>query len=395
MSPLTMPFKMTLGAATDPSMQPCSLTDTKVPRFESPLTLPLIWPSICRPPVNSRSPLIRVFGPIRVSTVAFLLWFLLCLNICLTLGRIAACLGFHRHPLRLPNEGLPKTVAHVSVAAAVNLHLDARGLEPLRQLYGFVVILKVTEGVCQADAPVRRHLAESQAGRFAPLQPLDGDHGGARHHALGLPGLHQYEFQAKLTGNGLGHDLHLLHLHVDDRIRLHQASVKRQVLVQARNLTLHVAEALVDLLVALLIDATRHFRGRQLGALLFIFSFETTNARARRERAAHGIDHTKTGVVSAEFKRRVQNRDRQQRSQADQHRTPPRRMRPDDQITERIHHTSIRYHPKPRRSGNIYALAQGISCHRGGHLVRGPVLSASPVRLSRDDMKCLRSEEHT
>src|SRR5258708_39497566 len=166
MSPLTMPFKMTLGAATEPSMQPCSLTDKKVPCFESPRTLPFTWPSICRPPVNSTSPLIRVFGPIRVSTVAFLLWLLLCLNICLTLGRIAACLGFHRHPLRLPNEGLPKTVAHVPVAAAVNLHLDTRGLEPLRQLYGFVEILKVSEGVYKDDTTVRRHTSQSIAVRF-------------------------------------------------------------------------------------------------------------------------------------------------------------------------------------------------------------------------------------
>src|SRR5882724_2473792 len=161
MSPLTTPFKMTLGATTEPSMQPFSLTDKNVPWFASPLTLPLIWPSRCRPPMNSTSPSIRVLGPIRVSTVAFLLCF--CLNICLTLGRIPASLGFHRHSLRLPNEGLPKTVAQVSVFAAVNLDPDARRLETLRQLNGFVVILKVTEGVCQADTPVRRHLAKSQA----------------------------------------------------------------------------------------------------------------------------------------------------------------------------------------------------------------------------------------
>src|SRR5580692_2137522 len=129
MSPLTMPFKMTLGAITEPSMQPCWLTDRKVPALESPLTLPLICPSRCNPPLNSISPLIRVFAPIKVSTFALLLGF--CLNICITLDRrIAARLRFHRHSLGLPDERLPKTVADILVSAAANFDSHARRLEP-------------------------------------------------------------------------------------------------------------------------------------------------------------------------------------------------------------------------------------------------------------------------
>src|SRR6266403_5597559 len=339
MSPLTMPFKTTLGATTEPSTQPCSLTDRKVPWFESPLTLPLIWPSRCRPPVNSTSPSIRVLGPIKVSILAFLLCF--CLNICLTLGRsIAACLGFHRHSLRLPNESLTKTVAQVSVFAAADLDSDARRLESLRQLYGFVVILKVTEGVCQANAPVRRYLAETQARRLAPLQPIDGDHGAAAHHTVRLSGLHQHEFQAELARNGLRDYLHLLHFHVDHRLRLHQTAVKCQVLFQPCNLTLHVAQVPVDLLVALLIDAARDFGGLQLGAQPLIFRLEIADAGARRECAAHRIDHAKARIVSAEFERRVQHPQGQQHSEAQQHRTTPGHIPPDDQFTERIHHNS-------------------------------------------------------
>src|SRR5580658_10592114 len=153
MSPFTMPFKMILGANTDPSMQPCWLTDKKVSGAGWPVTLPLIWPSRCRPPVNSTSPLMRVLAPIKVSIFAFLLCFRL--NIYTTLARrIGAGLGFDRHSLRLPNEGLSKTVAGVPVSAAVNLDAHTRRLEPLRQLYGFIVILKVAEGVCQAGAAI-------------------------------------------------------------------------------------------------------------------------------------------------------------------------------------------------------------------------------------------------
>src|ERR1700722_8500548 len=148
MSPLTMPFNMTLGAMTEPSMQPCWLTDKKVPALESPLTLPLMCPSRCKPPLNSTSPLMRVFAPIRVSTFALLFGF--CLNICLTLDRrIGAGLGFHRHSLCLPDERLSETVADIFISAAVNFDSHACRLEPRRQLNGLVVVLKVAEGVCQ------------------------------------------------------------------------------------------------------------------------------------------------------------------------------------------------------------------------------------------------------
>src|ERR1700722_12467489 len=231
MSPLTMPFNMTLGAITEPSMQPCWLTDKNVPALESPLTLPLICPSRCKPPLNSISPLIRVFAPIKVSTFALLLCF--CLNICVTLDRrIVARLRFHRHPLRLPNESLSKTVADISVSAAVNVDSDARRFEPQRQLNGFVVILKVAEGVCQADAPRRRHLRKSQTERFTLHQPIDGDRRVAGHHIVRLAGLHQDELQPVLAGGCLRHNLHLLHFYVNIRVRLHQAPVERQVLIQ-------------------------------------------------------------------------------------------------------------------------------------------------------------------
>src|ERR1700722_17090321 len=185
MSPLTMPFNMTLGAMTEPSMQPCWLTDKKVPALESPLTLPLMCPSRCKPPLNSMSPLMRVFAPIKVSTFALLFGF--CLNICITLDRrIGAGFRFPRHSLGLPAERLPKNVADIFFSAAVNFDSHARRLEAQRQLNGFVVILKVAEGVCQGGAPVRCHLRKSQAERFMLQQPVDGDRGVAGHHIVRL-----------------------------------------------------------------------------------------------------------------------------------------------------------------------------------------------------------------
>src|SRR5277367_3523340 len=132
----------------------------------------------------------RVLAPIKVSILAFLLCF--CLNIYSTLGRRrAARLGFHGHSLRLPNESLTKAMTAIAVSAAVNLEPDAGRLEPLRQLYEFVVILKVTKGVCQADAVVWRDLRESQARRLALQQAVDGNRCAAGHFLVRLAGLHQ------------------------------------------------------------------------------------------------------------------------------------------------------------------------------------------------------------
>jgi len=67
MSPLTRPFKTTVGTLTDPSMQPCSLITIVAVEFCSAFTLPLIRPSRCSPPPPiSTSPLMRVCAPISV-----------------------------------------------------------------------------------------------------------------------------------------------------------------------------------------------------------------------------------------------------------------------------------------------------------------------------------------
>ena len=42
MLPFTVPFKSTLGANTEPSMQPCSLTDKKASPAAWQVTLPLM-----------------------------------------------------------------------------------------------------------------------------------------------------------------------------------------------------------------------------------------------------------------------------------------------------------------------------------------------------------------
>src|SRR6202161_3754323 len=100
----------------------------------------------------------RVLAPISVS-ISFLFGF--GLNICLTFARnIAVRFRFHRHSLRLPDEGLPETM--IDIPAAMNLDAHARRLKTLREFDGLVVLLKVLEGVCQADAKVRRDLRIAQ-----------------------------------------------------------------------------------------------------------------------------------------------------------------------------------------------------------------------------------------
>src|SRR5580658_3035009 len=319
----------------------------------------------------------RVSAPIKVSIFAFLSLFRL--NIYVTLGRgIGVSLSLHRHSLRLPHEGLSKAVAGISVFAAVNLHSDPRRLETLRQLYGLVVILKVTEGVCQAHAPGRAYFRKAQHAGFALQQPVEGDHGAAGHLLVRLSGLHEHELEVELTRGSLRYDLHLLHLHVNERVRLHQTAVKRQILVQARNLTLHVAETALDLLIALAIDPPRHFGGFQLAALLLVLRLEAADARARDERSTHRIDHAKSGVVSAELERRVQKGGRKQHRQTQQHRAKLRRMRSDDQLAEIIRHPKACLSTGVKEQPTLYEAApfEAVLCDAGRRHAAHPGLGS-------------------
>ena len=96
-------------------MQPCSLTDSKVPLAHFALDVAV---DIAVEMQSADKFDIAVDPGLRrrssVSISAFLLGF--GLNICFTLGRnIAVRLGFHRHSLRLPDEGLPETVTGISL----------------------------------------------------------------------------------------------------------------------------------------------------------------------------------------------------------------------------------------------------------------------------------------
>src|ERR1700754_2965581 len=67
MSPFTVPLRMTFGTATEPSTTPVSLTLSDAPDSAGASTLPLMWPSMWKPPLNCTSPMMRVAAPISVS----------------------------------------------------------------------------------------------------------------------------------------------------------------------------------------------------------------------------------------------------------------------------------------------------------------------------------------
>ena len=53
------------GAITEPSIRPCSLTESAAAAPSAARTLPLMRPSMCRPPANSISPCTLALRPIR------------------------------------------------------------------------------------------------------------------------------------------------------------------------------------------------------------------------------------------------------------------------------------------------------------------------------------------
>jgi hypothetical protein len=81
--------------------------------------------------------------------------------------------------------------------------------------------------------------------------------------------------------------------------------------VQTRDLALHVAEAALHVRIPLVIDAARHLVRLQLHVQFFILGLQRPDARIRRQGAAHRIHDAKTGIVAADFERRVQDARRQ------------------------------------------------------------------------------------
>ena len=173
---------------------------------------------------------------------------------------------------------------------------------------------------------------EAERQRLAALQSLDGQGHAAGHGRPGVADLHQHEFQPEQPRFRVGQYLQLLHLDPDIGVRLHQAAVESQVLVQPRDLALHVPEALFDLLVALAIDPSRHLGSFQLGTLLGVLALQRPYPGTGGQCAAHGIDDPEARIVPAELKRPVEQEDSAEQAAAQQRDATPGRVGANDQL---------------------------------------------------------------
>ena len=129
--------------------------------------------------------------------------------------------------------------------------------------------------------------------------------------------------------------MHLLYLDVNQRFRLHQAAIERQVLGEPGYLVLHVAQTSFNLLVAFAVDAPRHLGPLELLSLAVNLLFQVANARARRLRAAHRIDHAVTRLVAAEFEDAIKNG------------VAPGRVRSHEKFAEQVRHQPVAYVLRP------------------------------------------------
>ena len=136
----------------------------------------------------------------------------------------------------------------------------------------------------------------------------------------GLPVCISTNLRRNCPSAGLGHYLHLLHFHVHQGIGLHQTAIEGQILVQPRDLALHVAKAALYLFVALLVHAAPHIRGLELRAQARDFPPRARECVELEANApAHRVDHSKARLVAAGLENGVHHeRERQREARQNQ-----------------------------------------------------------------------------
>src|SRR5258707_4681810 len=172
MSPLTVPFNTTCGASTEPSITPCSLTDSEALPPGTARTLPVTLPSMCNPPVNSMSPCTRAERPIRVSMLAVALSRRL---------NMVALSG----DVRIPDKGLP--VGCHALARGSNFDRDAFRLEIGRQGHGLFDTGEVAEAVRELPGLAGGEGGQIGACADARALPVDSHREYSRARLLAAP----------------------------------------------------------------------------------------------------------------------------------------------------------------------------------------------------------------
>src|SRR5260221_4431343 len=231
MSPLTVPFSTTWGASTEPSMTPCSLTDSEAVPPAATRTLPVTLPSMCRPPTNSMSPCTRAERPIRVSMRAVA--FSCRLNMMALSGDV-----------RIPDEGLP--VGCHALARGSNFDGDPFGFEIGRQAHRLLDAGEVAEAVGELPGLAGRERGQIDRGAGAGALTVDRHGERTRARFLGACGPVQRKAQRIFAGGGVDREyLELLYPHglrLRPGLRVGDAAIELQILLRAAEPGLQLAD---------------------------------------------------------------------------------------------------------------------------------------------------------
>src|SRR5688572_18468667 len=294
MSPLTVPFITILVTSTRPSMKPLSLTDRAPPSAAELRTLPLMRPSRCRPPANSRSPWRFAALPRRVSI------------------RIEFC-------FRRPNMFRSRTALLRIDAPHVRL-LDGSGPTPVRpdfdqELFGFHArghgdflfdVLEITKREGYLTALAARECREIRTPGLAIHFAIDDQDNDAAHHRVRLHGLDQRDADSKLVCRGRRHHTRLLDFYLG-RVRIlgDDPPEEGQFLVRPGHLGLQVADRALHLFPLPGLSDRRGFELRDPGAKLEDGRLVRLDFRTQRAALLERRQRVETRAVAAELEHAV------------------------------------------------------------------------------------------
>src|SRR6202163_2118536 len=334
-SPLTRPLRTTCGASTEPSITPCSLTESEASAPAVARTLPVIRPSTCRPPANSTSPCTLALLPISVS-----------IRPTVSLSRR---LNMSTSPrasawIHGPDERAP--VRHHALALGSDLDRDAIRFEISRQCNRLIYPGGVTkiESQLVLAAGQRRQVG---AGRAAIARAVDRDTERAADRLAGPLQPAQAESQCEFQRARQRRDVKLLH---PDDHRFLLAGLRQHAAIELDILLLRF-----DLRLQLT-DRARQFRAlahfghapflgrRQLYPGLALALLQVADLHLQAVALGRRLHGVVAGLVAPEFECDIERQAAKQHQDRQHDPAPRGRVGADDQSARDFH----RPHQSPK-----------------------------------------------
>src|SRR5579885_292394 len=370
MSPRTAPCRTRSVTSTRPSMEPVSLTDKEVGISPaSPRTPPPTWPSRCRPPANSTSPLILTDLAISVSIRA----------------GFESRLNTGFSTLRRQNRAPRKCLGQRRDVLASRIDLDRQMLRAKArwQRYGLVELLVVAKVIGYFGLAASRQSPAVEGCRLtARSLAVYGQADAAGRHAVGLAGADERDMYEEMSGRLTGGQTNRAHAHPNRWSAFgNDGTVERQLLRLPGDLRLQVTDGPRNDLVFPGVTRVQSLELDDAGLQTGIRAFELRDLIVQLRALLDGGKNVVAGVVPAELEGDA-NPDEHEDGETNREDHPPYgRMRPYLQAWMIFH--ALREESNDRRTEAFALMWLPTSPGRRRLRLRAPRDLVPPVRQGR------------